>query len=142
MVSTMTFDQLADTYQRHVTRLGGPAVPPARATLANFLEDAGGDEAIIERRVRIVLVSAGFDTQITTTVMWLNDLYGLDIRRMRLTPYRVAERLLLDVQQVIPLPEAEELMGSPFVGARSGRAEGHRNIRPGLDEVHHQDTIR
>lgn len=28
---------------------------------------------------------------------------------MRLTPYRVADRLLLDVQPVIPLPEASEL---------------------------------
>ena len=41
--------------------------------------------------------------------MWLTDLYGLDIRCVRLTPYRVGERLLLDVQQVIPLPEASEL---------------------------------
>jgi hypothetical protein len=43
-------------------------------------------------------------------VLWLNDVYGLDIRCVRLTPYKVDERLLLDVQQVIPLPEASELM--------------------------------
>jgi hypothetical protein len=59
--------------------------------------------------VRIVLVSAGFDREITTTVLWLTDLYGLDIRCVRLTPYRVGDQLLLDVQQVIPLPEASEL---------------------------------
>ncbi len=64
---------------------------------------------MISRHVRIVLVSAGFDREITTTVLWLTDLYGLDIRCVRLTPYRVGERLLLDVQQVIPLPEASEL---------------------------------
>jgi|HubBroStandDraft_6_1064221.scaffolds.fasta_scaffold736245_2 hypothetical protein len=32
-------------------------------------------------------------------VLWLTDLYGLDIRCVRLTPYRVGERLLLDVQR-------------------------------------------
>lgn len=47
--------------------------------------------------------------RITTTVLWLNDVYGLDIRCVRLTPYKVDSRLLLDVQQVIPLPEASGL---------------------------------
>jgi hypothetical protein len=41
-----------------------------------------------------------------TTVLWLTDVYGLDIRCGKITPYKVAERLLLDVQQIIPLPEA------------------------------------
>jgi hypothetical protein len=41
--------------------------------------------------------------------LWLMELHGLDIRCVRLTPCRVGDRLLLDVQQVIPLPEASEL---------------------------------
>jgi hypothetical protein len=56
-----------------------------------------------------MLVAGGFDREITTTVLWLNDVYGLDVRCVRLTPYKVDSRLLLDVQQVIPLPEASEL---------------------------------
>jgi hypothetical protein len=79
----------------------------AQARLTDWLDD--GDGTVISRRVRIVLVSAGFDREITTTVLWLTDLYGLDIRCVRLTPYRVGDRVLLDVQQVIPLPEASEL---------------------------------
>ncbi|WP_165368067.1 endonuclease NucS domain-containing protein [Phytoactinopolyspora endophytica] len=110
MVSTMTFDQLVDTYERHLRRIASEDASNARARLAEFLEEAGAEDTHIDRRVRIILVSAGFDTQITTTVLWLNELYGLDIRCVRLTPYRVDDRLLLDVQQVIPLPEAEELM--------------------------------
>jgi hypothetical protein len=39
--------------------------------------------------------------------MWLNE-RGLDIRCVRLRPYQHGERLLLDVQQVIPLPEAAD----------------------------------
>ncbi len=56
-----------------------------------------------------MLISGGFDREITTTVLWLTDMYGMDIRCVRLTPYKVGELLLLDVQQVIPLPEASEL---------------------------------
>jgi len=110
MVSTMTFDQLADTYQRYLRQIASAKAGEARQHLVEFLEDVGGEETILERRVRILLVSGGFDPQITTTVLWLNEIYGLDITCVRLVPYRVEGRLLLDVQQVIPLPEAEELM--------------------------------
>lgn len=109
MVSTMTFDQLVETFQAHLRRTTHADPSSARAVLAKHLEEAGGEDAVLERRVRIILVSAGFDPQITTTVLWLNDLYQLDITCIRLTPYRVDDRLLLDLQQVIPLPEAAEL---------------------------------
>jgi hypothetical protein len=110
MVSTMTFDQLADTYEAHLRRVRPTEASASRTLLADFLEEVGGADAVLDRRVRIILVSAGFDPQITTTVLWLNELYQLDITCIRLTPYRVETRLLLDVQQVIPLPEAEEFM--------------------------------
>ena len=110
MVSTMTFDQLAGAYERHLTATQPAVADEARSRLATFLDDVGGEDAILDRRVRILLVSSGFDPQITTTVLWLNELYGLDITCVRLTPYRVDNHLLLDVQQVIPLPEAEEFM--------------------------------
>lgn len=109
MVSTMTFDQLVETYERHLKQDDPAAAPTARMKLAEFLDEVGGEDTVLQRRVRIVLVAGGFDQQITTAVLWLGDVYGLDIRCVKLIPYRVAERLLLDVQQVIPLPEAEEL---------------------------------
>ncbi len=39
--------------------------------------------------------------------MWLND-RDIDIRCIRLKPYADRDRLLLDVQQIIPLPEVEQ----------------------------------
>ena len=108
MVSAMTFDQLATTLGRHLRAVDSPDADRARELLAEWLEDVGGEDAVLERRVRIVLVSAGSDTQITTTVLWLNDVYGLDVTCIRLTPYRVGGRLVVDLQQLIPLPEAAE----------------------------------
>jgi hypothetical protein len=107
MISTMTFDDLVGHYEHYLAIVEPDAVDEAQARLVKWFDD--GDSMVISRHVRIVLVSAGFDREITTTVLWLRDLYGLDIRCVRLTPYRVGDRLLLDVQQVIPLPEASEL---------------------------------
>jgi hypothetical protein len=52
-------------------------------------------------------MSANFSKELTTSVMWLNE-RALDIRCIRVTPYQDNGRILIDVQQVIPLPEAAE----------------------------------
>lgn len=113
MVSVMTFDELTATYARHLRAMGEPDADndSARAALLDFLDagDDDGDDLVLSREVRVLLVSADFSTEITTTVLWLNEFYGLDITCIRLSPYKHEGRVLLDVQQVIPLPEAEEL---------------------------------
>lgn len=108
MVSAMTFDQLADTYARHLERTAPDGSHDARAVLSSWLDEAGGEDAVLSGQVRIILISAGFGTEITTTVLWLNEFYNLDIACIRLLPYRVDQRVLLDITQLIPLPEAEE----------------------------------
>jgi hypothetical protein len=55
--------------------------------------------------VRIVLVSNNFKKEITTAVMWLRD-YDLDIECIRLHSYKLGEKTLLDIQKIVPLPEA------------------------------------
>lgn len=72
--------------------------------------------------VRIVLASAEFSRELTTAIMWLNE-RQLDIRCVRLKPYRLGERLLLDVQQVIPLPEVAEYQVRIRDKERRGREE-------------------
>ncbi|HCT78547.1 MAG TPA: hypothetical protein DGG94_13985 [Micromonosporaceae bacterium] len=110
MVSAMTFDEVAATYQRHRALFsGGNELTDARAELADFLglgEDP--DEATISTDVRIILVSADFGREITTAVLWLNRFDGMDIRCIRLSPYHLQGTVFLDIQQVIPLPEAAD----------------------------------
>lgn len=105
MVSTMTFDQVVEVFAAHLRRLERDDEP--RATILDFLGWEEPDEERFAQDVRIVLASAEFSRELTTTVMWLNE-RGLDLRCVRLRPYRHESRLLLDVQQVIPLPEAED----------------------------------
>ena len=54
-----------------------------------------------------MLAAANFSKELTTAVMWLND-RDLDIRCIRVIPYQDNGRVLIDVQQVIPLPEASQ----------------------------------
>lgn len=112
MISTMTFEDLVRQYARHrATHAADDAdLDDARKLLLSWLDDPEDGELALKRRVRIILAAADFNQEITTTVLWLNELYNLDITCVRLTPYRHGVSLLLDVQQVIPLPEAEELM--------------------------------
>jgi hypothetical protein len=53
------------------------------------------------------LAAGDFSPELTTSVIWLNK-HELDITCIRLKPYRLGDRLLVDVTQIIPLPEAAD----------------------------------
>ena len=103
MVSTMTFDKTIDIYSDYLKR--NNSEEDAESSVMEFLEWDEKDEENFAQDVRIILVSAEFSKEITSTVLWLND-YGLDIRCVRLKPYNDNGRTLVDIEQVIPLPEA------------------------------------
>jgi hypothetical protein len=103
MVSTLTFEKVVEIFTGYLLRISYEA--DARTTILEFLGWDGPDEGDFAQDVRIVLASAEFSKELTTAVIWLNE-HGLDIRCVRMTPYDDVGRLLVDVQQVIPLPEA------------------------------------
>lgn len=105
MVSTMTFEKAVDVYGGFLTKTVDRRDP--REALLSFLGWFEPNEDLFAQDVRIVLVSADFSREVTSAVMWLNE-RDLDIRCVRIKPYRNGEKLLVDVQQVIPLPEAAE----------------------------------
>lgn len=106
MVSTMTFDQAVATHKQYLKNRGMDE-SNAQERILDFLDWDNPADGDFGATVRIVLASAEFSREITSAVLWLNE-YGLDIRCLRLRPYRLDDRLLLDVQQIIPLPEAAE----------------------------------
>lgn len=105
MVSKMTF---SDAVASHAMYLGGSEKEEeARAAILSFLDWDEPNEKDFAQDVRIILVSSDFSKEVTTAVMWLNE-RDLDIRCVRIKPYTLGDRVLLDIQQVLPLPEAEE----------------------------------
>ena len=126
MVSTMTFDRAAQIHAEFLNRLGEPA-DDARSRILSFLGWDEPDEESFAGDVRIVLVSEDFGKELTTAVLWLRD-RDVDIRCVRLRPYKDGDKSLIDVQQIIPLPEANEyqvqIREKEQVG-RKVRAERH-----------------
>ncbi len=106
MVSTMTFDQAVDAFGRYLKQLGKVDQDP-HMTILDFLGWEEPDDDQFAQDVRIVLASAEFSKEITSSVLWLIE-HGIDIRCVRLKPYTLGERLLVDVQQIVPLPEAAD----------------------------------
>jgi hypothetical protein len=102
MVSTLTFQQAVAAHAKF-SELG---VANAEAAMLDFLEVPEPPDDF-GQTVRIILVSPEFSRELTTAVLWLNS-NGLDIRCVRLRPYSLEERTLLEVDQVIPLREAQE----------------------------------
>lgn len=129
MLSTMTFDQVVDA---HANLLRKPR-EEAERNILTFLGWEDTKEEAFGQDLRIIIVSAEFSKELTTSVMWLND-HGIDIRCIRLKPYRLDSRLLVDVQQIIPLPEAAEYqvqLRKKEQEERKTRAERH-DLREGF----------
>ncbi len=105
MVSAMTFERAVAIFGEYLKGHGREEDP--EATLLDFLDWDTPSEDEFAQDVRIVLAASDFSKEISTAVIWLNQ-RGLDIRCVRLKPYRDGNRILLDVQQVLPLPEASD----------------------------------
>jgi hypothetical protein len=125
MVSAMTFEQMVSAHARY-RNAAEPETDIARASILEFLGWEGPNEDAFGGDVRIILAAADFGKELTTSVMWLND-HGLSIRCVRLKPYRMETgAILVDVQQIIPLPEAVEFqtqIGVKKQAERRQRAE-------------------
>ena len=85
MVSTMTFDQAVDVFGRYLTQTGKEDTD-AKAELLDFLGWGEPDEDAFAQDVRVVLASAEFSRELTTSVLWLVE-RAIDIRCVRPQPY-------------------------------------------------------
>lgn len=108
MLSTTTFDQVVDIYQRFLAD-HGQSERNARQELLTFLELDESEKDLFPSDIRMVLASREFSKELTTSVMWLNQ-RELDLRCVRLKLYKSPDdgQLFIDVQQVIPIPEAAD----------------------------------
>ena len=103
MISTMTMTRAIEVFSEYLDEPRSEA----EEKILSFLGWAEVNEEDFANDVRIVLASAEFSRELTSSVLWLNE-KGLDIRCIKIKPYHSAEGVLVNVEQVIPLPEAEE----------------------------------
>jgi hypothetical protein len=107
MISSMTFDQLVDSYARFRSK-GPPDIDGAKSEILDFLRWDTLDEQEFAQDTRIILASPEYSKELTTSVIWLRE-RDIDITCMRLKLHRMESgQLILDIQQTIPLPEAAD----------------------------------
>ncbi|MDD9949649.1 MAG: DUF4268 domain-containing protein [candidate division Zixibacteria bacterium] len=107
--SSLKKAEIVDIYQKYLDRWfnGENAVP----NLCEFLGVEDLEDSVLNagNDQRLILVAANFRKEVTATVLWLIG-HGIRAQCFRVMPYSFGEELLIDLQQIIPTPEATDYM--------------------------------
>ncbi|MCG6403691.1 DUF4268 domain-containing protein [Vibrio fluvialis] len=126
--ASLTKGQIVDIYQQYLDRyeplqgerdlLNQPQNAVQR--ICEFLDAPDLDEIKLNlgNSQRLMLVAANFRKEVTSTALWLLG-QGLSIQCFKVTPYAFDDQLLINIDQIIPTPEAKELM----IGINAKEAE-------------------
>ena len=132
--STLTRTDIVNLYRKQLSGDAGTA----EDRIADFLEDVEDIETseINEGNTqRIILVAARFRREVTATCLWLID-HGVDIQCKRVTPFSHGEQIFLNVEQIIPPPEANDFMVR--IGQKKA-SEGLENTARTIRETRRKD---
>ena len=106
LVANMTLEQAIDAHRMYLSRWNIEGDAESRV-----LDHLGGDDEdvlINSENPRIILASANFSKELTTSVLWLNQV-GLDVTCIKLQPCKKeGDSVLVERSQVIPIPEAAD----------------------------------
>ncbi len=106
--SSLKKAEIVGIFQQYLDRHGGG---DAAGTICEFLGEDTLDEVVLNDGTdqRVVFIAANFRREVTATVLWLRE-HQIDARCVKVVPYRFGEELFIDLQQVIPTPEAADYM--------------------------------
>ncbi len=109
MVSSMTIEDLLTYYvdyrRKYYDEL--PSEGQAIDQIMDFVESDTFEE--LSNRPRVILCSEDFSREITTTVLWLRE-SDIDITCVKITPYKIDEKIVIVPKVVIPLEEAKQYL--------------------------------
>jgi len=106
--SNLTRAQILQIYQGYLNKYyEGQS---AEDNIQEFLEQEL-DEVMLNsgKNQRLFFVAANYRKEVTSTVLWLLA-HGILIQCYKVTPYTYGEDHFLNMEQIIPTPEAEEFM--------------------------------
>ncbi len=122
--STLSKTSIAEVYQQFIDRSGMGGTAEERICL--FLEQEDFTEVSLNtgNDQRLIMVAAQYRKEVTSTVLWLLK-HKIRLHCFKATPYRDGDSLFLNLEQVLPIPEAEELM----IGIADKEMEEHSTER-------------
>lgn len=117
--SSLTEEGIRQMYQEYLSKIGEKKT--AEEKLSEFFDDIEYDELALNKAYgqRLILIAANFRKEVTSTVMWLMN-HNIKIQCFKATPYKLGDKLLLNMEQIIPIKDAEDYMISQFAKSKSG----------------------
>lgn len=106
--SSLKKAEIVGIYQQYLDKQGGG---DAAGAICEFLGEDTLDEVVLNdgTNQRVVFIAANFRREVTATVLWLRE-HQIDARCIKVVPYKFGEEIFVDLQQVIPTPEAADYM--------------------------------
>lgn len=107
--SSLSKLQIIEIYQRYLNRYEGGG--DASSLLCEFFGVEDMEELKLNKgnSQRLMMVAANFRKEVTSTALWLLG-YGIQVQCFKTTPFSDGNELYLNIEQIIPTPEAKELM--------------------------------
>lgn len=107
--SALSKTNILEIYQKYLSKQN--IQQDAKKNICDFFDKEEFDSVVLNNgsMQRIIMVAANFRKEVTSTVLWLMK-HGVNIKCFKATPFKNNDEIYLSVEQIIPLPEAEELM--------------------------------
>lgn len=107
--STLKKDDIREIFQRYLDlqEEGKSAIDLLEA----FYDGVEYSELVLNQRMsqRIILISASFRMEVTSTVLWLMS-FNLKLQCFKATPYEIDGQYFLTLDQIIPIKDAQDYM--------------------------------
>tara|TARA_R110001583_G_scaffold68440_3_gene194674 strand:- start:23 stop:1186 length:1164 start_codon:yes stop_codon:yes gene_type:complete len=115
--ASLTKLQIVEIFQQYINRYekkandSESAPADASSQICEFLDAPDLDEVKLNlgNSQRLMMVAANFRKEVTSTALWLLG-QGINIQCFKVTPHSLGEQLFINIDQIIPTPEAKELM--------------------------------
>ena len=111
MLSVCNLENLVNAgwkYQKAKRKDPGYEEADYKKELLDFLTVGSAENVVLSGTPKIILLSSEFKKEITTTVLWLNEKFGMDISCFEMGVYDLQGSYGLHFDQIIPIAEAQE----------------------------------
>lgn len=106
--ATLNSSQIITIFSQYLSKIG--STENAELVLSEFLETEDFRERLnIGNSQRIMMIAGEYRKEVTSSVLWLLN-YGLRVQCFKATPYKLNEQLFLNMEQIIPIKEAEDFV--------------------------------
>lgn len=129
--SSLSKEDIRNIYQQHLRASHGDAM--AEDLLAEFLGKEDYSEVQINQgsAQRIVMISAKFRKEVTSTVIWLMN-FNIRIQCFKVTPFVFGDQLFLNFDQILPVKDAQE-----YSISMASKAQEEIATQENLKQRHH-----